>query len=65
MDISSIIETKPREDIPEIKPGYTVKVGLKVIEGSRERIQAFEGMVIRMRRSEAGTTITLRKVGSR
>lgn len=62
MDIHTIVETKPKENIPEIKPGYTVKVGMKIIEGDRERTQVFEGMVIRVRRSGAGANITLRKV---
>jgi len=62
MDISSVVEAKPKEDFPEIKPGYTIKVGIRVIEGDRERVQAFEGLVIRMRRGTPGTNVTLRRV---
>ena len=62
MDISSVIEGKPKKDFPEIKPGYTIKVGIRVIEGDRERTQVFEGIVIRRRRSASGTNITLRRI---
>ena len=62
MDISSGVEVKPKADIPEIKPGYTLKVGMRIIEGDRERTQVFEGTVIRLRRSGAGANVTLRKV---
>ena len=62
MDISSVIENKPKEDIPEINPGDTVRVKMKIIEGERERSQTFEGVVIRVRPSGAGANFTLRKV---
>ena len=38
-----------RDDVPEIAPGDTVRVAVKVVEGTRERIQVFEGTVMRMR----------------
>lgn len=62
MDINSIVETKVNEAIPEINPGDTVKVKMKVIEGDRERSQTFEGVVIRMRSGGAGANFTARKV---
>lgn len=62
MDISSVVDTKVNEKIPEFKPGDTVRVKMKVIEGDQERSQTFEGVVIRMRRSGAGANFTLRKV---
>ncbi|MGB3128347.1 MAG: 50S ribosomal protein L19 [Dehalococcoidia bacterium] len=62
MDISSVVETKVNEDIPEFSPGDTIKVKLKIIEGERERSQTFEGVVIRKRPSGAGASFTLRKV---
>jgi large subunit ribosomal protein L19 len=62
MDISSIVETKANENVPEINPGDTVRVKMKVIEGERERTQVFEGVVIRIRRSGAGANFTARKV---
>ncbi len=62
MDVSTIVETKANEDIPEFGPGDTLKVKLKIIEGDRERSQNFEGVVIRVRRGGAGANFTLRKV---
>ncbi|HEY49110.1 MAG TPA: 50S ribosomal protein L19 [Dehalococcoidia bacterium] len=62
MDISTVIETKPKEDIPEINPGDTVRVKMKIIEGERERSQTFEGVAIRVRPGGAGANFTLRKV---
>ena len=62
MDISSAVEVTPNEEIPEINPGDTVRVRMKVIEGERERNQIFEGVVIRMRHSGAGANLTARKV---
>ncbi|MEE9491421.1 MAG: 50S ribosomal protein L19 [Dehalococcoidia bacterium] len=62
MDISSVVETKVNEDIPEINPGDTVSVKLKIIEGERERSQTFEGVVIRVRSGGTGANFTLRKV---
>jgi len=62
MDINSIIENKPNENIAEFRPGDTVKVKIKVVEGDRERVQTYEGVVIRMRNGVAGGNFTVRKV---
>jgi large subunit ribosomal protein L19 len=62
MDISSVVEAKTREKTAEFKPGDTVRVKMKVIEGDQERSQTFEGVVIRVRKSGAGASFTLRKV---
>jgi large subunit ribosomal protein L19 len=62
MDMNSVVETKVNESIPEINPGDTVKVKMKVIEGERERSQTFEGVVIRVRPGGAGASFTARKV---
>ena len=52
-----------RQDIPDIRPGDTVKVSQKIKEGDKERIQAFEGLVLaRKHGKEAGATITVRRV---
>ena len=51
-----------RTDLPEFRPGDTVRVSYKVKEGNRTRIQDFEGIVIRIRRNGFNTTFTLRKV---
>ena len=51
-----------RTDLPEFRPGDTVRVSYKVKEGNRTRIQDFEGIVIRIRRNGFNTTFTMRKV---
>ena len=50
-----------KKDIPQFGPGDTVKVHIKLIEGDRERIQVFEGDVIRIRRGDIRSTFTVRK----
>ena len=51
-----------RQDIPPFRPGDSVKVHTKVIEGEKERIQIFEGLVVRMRSAGAGSSFTVRKL---
>lgn len=50
------------KDIPQFRAGDTVKVNFRIIEGNKERIQAFEGLVIRIKRGGVGATFTVRKV---
>ncbi len=56
--------TQKRDDLPEISPGDTVRMQLKVIEGEKERLQAFEGVVISERGVGASKTVTVRKISS-
>ena len=51
-----------RDDLPEFRPGDTVKVHVRVVEGERERVQVFEGIVIRRRGSQLSETFTVRKM---
>ena len=51
-----------RFDIPKFRIGDTVKVHVKIREGDKERIQIFEGLVIRAHRATMGATLTVRKV---
>ena len=51
-----------RSDIPDFRPGDTVKVHVRVVEGSRERIQVFQGVVIARRGSGVRESFTVRKV---
>ncbi|MFN2525372.1 MAG: 50S ribosomal protein L19 [Actinomycetota bacterium] len=51
-----------RTDLPEFRPGDTVRVHVRVVEGERERVQVFEGIVIRRRGSQLSETFTARKV---
>lgn len=53
-----------KQDIPEFSPGDTLKVHVRVVEGSRERIQVFQGDVMRRQGSGIRETFTVRKVAS-
>lgn len=60
--VQSLEKEQVRADIPDFKSGDTVRVHVKVIEGQRERIQVFEGVVIRRRGGGLGETFTVRRV---
>ncbi|TCS79210.1 50S ribosomal protein L19 [Tepidibacillus fermentans] len=60
--VQEIAKDQLRTDLPEFRPGDTVRVHVKVIEGQRERIQVFEGVVIKRRGSNVSATFTVRKV---
>ena len=60
--IRSIEQAQLRSDLPKINVGDTVRVWVKVVEGSRERLQAFEGVVIAMRNGGVRETFTVRRV---
>ncbi len=63
MDALKIItEGMVKEDKPEIRIGDVVKVHVKIVEGTRERIQVFEGTVIAMKGSGVSETFTVRRV---
>ena len=60
--IRSIEQAQLRKDMPEILIGDTVRVWVKVVEGNRERLQAFEGTVIAKRNGSVRETFTVRRV---
>ena len=62
--IESIERAQVRQDIPQFKAGDTVGVHFKVIEGNRQRIQVFEGIVIKRQGSGVRETFTVRKQSS-
>lgn len=63
MDKVKLVEaTQMRSDVPEFRPGDTVNVHVRVIEGDKERVQQFQGIVIRRRGAGINTTFTVRKV---
>jgi large subunit ribosomal protein L19 len=64
INLATLAEVKPKDNIPELRPGDTVKVNIKIVEGDKERIQIFQGVLIRIRHSVAGTNITIRRVTS-
>ncbi len=53
---------KAAKDIPEFRPGDTVRVGVKVIEGERSRVQAYEGVCIARANKGIGSNFTVRKM---
>jgi len=60
--LDDIDKASLRDDIPDFRAGDTIKVHVKVIEGSRSRVQVFQGVVIRISGSGVGRTFTVRKV---
>lgn len=62
--IELITQNQLRSDIPEFRPGDTVRVHAKVVEGTRERIQLFEGVVIKRRGFGISETYTVRKISN-
>ncbi|HEY2030041.1 MAG TPA: 50S ribosomal protein L19 [Myxococcales bacterium] len=56
------VKAETRSAVPEFSVGDTLKVHTKIKEGDKERIQIFEGVVIRKRRGQVNTTFTVRKV---
>ena len=60
--IRSIEQAQLRSDLPSFNVGDTVRVQVKVVEGSRERLQAFEGTVIAKRNGSSRETFTVRRV---
>jgi len=63
MDIIRLIEEEQmKKEFPDFKPGDTVKIHVKVVEGGRERIQVFEGVVIKRRGGGMRETFTVRRI---
>ncbi len=63
MDIIKTIEQEQlRMDLPRFKSGDTVKVHMRIVEGEKERIQVFQGNVIRIRKGAVDSTFTVRKI---
>ena len=60
--LNSIVKDQLRTDIPEFKAGDSVKVHVRIVEGDRERIQLFEGVVIKRRGGGISETFTVRKI---
>ena len=60
--IDQIEQEQIRQDIPALRPGDTVQVHVKVVEGTRERIQVFEGVVIKIKGGGLRETFTVRRV---
>ncbi len=57
-------QLQPNPGIPELRPGDTVKVFVRIVEGGRERVQPFQGTLIRMRKGGANANFTVRRIAS-
>jgi len=62
--IQQVESSQLREDIPEFSQGDTVVVQVRVVEGSRERLQPFEGIVIGIKKRGLGSAFTVRKISN-
>jgi large subunit ribosomal protein L19 len=62
--LDEIIADQLRTDLPELSSGDTVKVSARVVEGNRERVQVFEGTVMRLRGGGIQRSITVRRIAS-
>lgn len=60
--VDIVDQSRRRRDLPPFRPGDTVRVHVKIQEGEKERIQVFEGVVIRRRRGGRGASFTVRKI---
>ena len=62
--IEQIEKEQMRSDVPEFRPGDTVRVQVRVVEGEKERLQAYEGVVIAMRNRGLHSAFTVRKISN-
>lgn len=62
--IEEITKEQLRDDLPEFHPGDTVRVHARIVEGDRERIQIFEGVVIKKRGAGISASYTVRKISN-
>jgi len=68
MSTNDVLRTLASEqlkaDVPEVRPGDTVRVSVRVVEGNRERLQNFEGTILRVRNGGLDRQITVRRISS-
>jgi large subunit ribosomal protein L19 len=60
--INNLESTFLKKDLPVLQIGDTVKIGVKIIEGNKERVQFYEGVILAKKNSSINTTITVRKI---
>ena len=61
MNVAQLVKPEVNPNIPELASGDTVKVSAKIVEGGKERIQVFQGVVIKLRRGADGGSFTVRR----
>ena len=64
MEAREVVQLEPNPKIEDFRPGDTVKVSVRIREGERQRLQSFEGVVIRKRRGGPASSFTVRRVAS-
>ncbi len=62
MNMASLVEVEKNPEIPTLAPGDTIKVHAKIVEGDKERIQVFQGVVLKISQSADGGNFTVRRV---
>ena len=62
--VDELVAQTPSREHPQLAPGDTVRVHLRIMEGDRERIQVFQGVVIRLRRGGNDANFTVRRIAS-
>jgi large subunit ribosomal protein L19 len=62
MDVTTLLTDKPNPNIPDLAPGDTVKVSVRIKEGEKGHTQLFQGVVIKVRRGADGGNFTVRRV---
>jgi large subunit ribosomal protein L19 len=62
--MDSLERLEPNPQIPSLRPGDTVKVHNRIVEGSRERVQVFQGEIIRIRKGGINSNFTVRRIAS-
>lgn len=62
MNIASLFQVKPNPKIPQLAPGDTVKVSVRIVEGEKERLQPFQGVVIKVASHGGDANFTVRRV---
>lgn len=60
--LEQIEKENMRHDMPDFRAGDTVSVHIRIIEGNKERVQVFKGIVVRRRRGTMGASVTVRKI---
>ena len=62
--VNEITKEQMKTDLPDLRPGQTVRVDVKIQEGDKTRIQAYEGVIVKIQGSGIGQTFTVRKISS-
>ena len=63
-DLMSSLRPEPNPNIPDMRPGDTVRVHARIVEGERERVQVFQGVVMRLRKGGADASFTVRRIAA-